>query len=461
VSHANAPRNFVVAALLAACLPALGAEQPGFAAHRYDEDWRSFCAATAAPAGIDRLKCLALPGEALLSLGGEWRERFEAVDAPRLGLSGDRDSLLLHRLLLHADIRAGKDLRLFLQLGSHHQNGRRGGPSPTDEDRLDLQQGFVDLASRLAGGDAYLRLGRQEFTLGSSRLLSSRESPNVRRAYDGLSLRWQTAETQVDAFRLTPLRIGRSRFDDEADTDERLWGLQLSRRSRLLPQGRAELYYLGAQREDAGFAAGIARERRHSLGVRLFGAGEAVDWNVEVIAQAGDFGDDEIRAWTFASDSGYRYTAFAWQPRLGLKADIASGDGDPDDGRLETFSALYPTPTYFSEASLVAPANFIDLQPSLTLRPSPSTSLLIGWQLLWKQRRADAIYVTPTPATPLAGSTGGPSFIGQQLRIEPTWSVTPRLQLRAAYVHFFAGAALRRADGDDVDFAMLSASYRF
>ena len=50
---------------------------------------------------------------------------------------------------------------------------------------------------------------------------------------------------------------------------------------------------------------------------------------------------------------------------------------------------------------------------------------------------------------------------GDQLRLEASWKPQPGLELRAAYVHFNAGAAVRQAGGRDVDFAMLSASLRY
>jgi len=446
--------------LLAASLAVRAAGPPPFSPQRYDEDWRAACAqdAGAAPA----FKCLSPLGRgSLLSLGGEWRERYESTDPGNFGIGEGHDAVLLHRLLGHADLRRGQRLRLFAQLGLHRESGRAGGPSPTDENDADLQQGFADLALSAAGGNLLLRAGRQEFVLGSSRLVSVRESPNIRRSFDGLRGSWRSGALQADAFYLKPLHIEPAGFDDRASPSERLWGAQLGGGSLSSGPGRFEAYYLGYARQGREYAAGTADEQRHSLGVRRHGQGKAWDWNLEAVLQAGDFGHRRIRAWTLASDSGRRWPGVAGHPRLGLKADIASGDRDPSDGRLETFNAMYPTPTYFSEASLVAPANFVDLQPSLGLSPAERISLLLGWNFLWKQRREDAVYTTPAPLSPLPGSAGGARRIGDQLRLEASWKPQPGLELRAAYVHFNAGAAVRQAGGRDVDFAMLSASLRY
>lgn len=128
-----------------------------------------------------------------------------------------------------------------------------------------------------------------------------------------------------------------------------------------------DVYYLGLQREDAAFQQGEADEGRHSFGTRLSGQPGGFDYNFEGVVQTGSFGDASILAWTIASDTGYTFKSVPMTPRVGLKADIASGDSNPRDDRLTTFNALFPKQPYFSEASLLAPANLIDIHPALTL----------------------------------------------------------------------------------------------
>jgi len=75
----------------------------------------------------------------------------------------------------------------------------------------------------------------------------------------------------------------------------------------LIPGLNADFYYLGLSRENAKFARGTADELRHSLGVRLFGKHNSLDWNFEFVGQFGSFGDDGILAWTAASDTGWTF----------------------------------------------------------------------------------------------------------------------------------------------------------
>ena len=108
----------------------------------------------------------------------------------------------------------------------------------------------------------------------------------------------------------------------------------------LLPEGHIDLYYLGLNREEARFDQGSAHEVRHTLGLRLWGRPGPWDYNVEMVSQLGPFGAGQSQAWTVASDTGYTLRTVAWQPRLGLKADIISGDRNPQSSPPYTFFLL-------------------------------------------------------------------------------------------------------------------------
>jgi hypothetical protein len=352
------PACIGVAAVLAAASPALAGtspEPPPFAGLRFEEDWRPYCAGATGDPAFMPTKCIGLGKNTLLSLGGELRLRGEAVDNPDLGLGPAHDGALLARALLHADLRVGSTVRLFAQFGSIFAAGRASGDGPTDEDRLDLMQGFVDLSAPVTGGEATLRAGRQELALGSSRLVSVRESPNVRRSFDGLRGLWRAGETRLDLLYLQPVSLRRGVFDDRSDDGQALWGAYLTIPLATAREAGVDLYYLGYRRSDAVFAEGVARERRHSLGARLFGRSGALDWDIEAVRQFGSFGGDDIDAWTIASDVGWTFADLTWSPRVGLKADLASGDRRPGDGKLGTFDALYPKLPYLPKRAWSRP----------------------------------------------------------------------------------------------------------
>jgi hypothetical protein len=445
---------------------ALAQSGPGLRPFRYDEDYSSFADPARRSVLLAPLKYIGLGDNAYLSLGAELRERFEMIDNPGFaaGLPAGAPTdnhYLLQRLLLHGDLHLGEHLRAFVQLGRFDAfDARHGSVGATQQNRGDLVQGFVDVSVAAGeGGRLTLRGGRQEMGFGSGRLISERDGPNLRRAFDGGRAMLTLPDGKLDLFLLRPVRPLGGSFDDSSNDQEAFWGSYAT--LPLMPGLSLDAYYLGYERAGARFAQGTGFEQRHTVGSRLAGRGGGWDWDLEAAYQFGAFGTAKIQAWTAASDIGFTLAALPWKPRLGVKANIASGDADPHDGKLGTFNALYPKVPYFTEAGLVAPANLIDAYPSLRLQPSDAVTLEMGWDVLWRQREADAFY-RPVPFTPLARTAGqGNRFIGHQMQASLRWQLSPNLEWRAWYVHFDAGPTITRAGGRDVDFLATSLAFRF
>jgi hypothetical protein len=296
-------------------------------------------------------------------------------------------------------------------------------------------------------------------SLGSSRLVSVRESPNVRRSFDGIRMTWiESKDLRVDAFAVQPVAPQAGRFDDSRDQTQDLWGVHATTHVPAVAGLKADVYYLGFNRQDARFARGVAAEHRQTVGTRLFGSRDNFDWNVEGALQFGTFGNSDIRAWALSSDTGYTFSDRTWKPRLGLKADSFSGDRN--HASLGTFNALFPKLPYFSEANLLAPSNLLSLQPNLTLALTPAVEVNLGWNPLWKQSKADAFYAPPLSAVKGTAGTQG-RYIGQQMIGSIEWSATPRLTVAATYVHFEPGSAMRQAGGRSGEFFATWLQFRF
>ncbi|MEO0588095.1 MAG: alginate export family protein, partial [Planctomycetota bacterium] len=201
--------------------------------------------------------------------------------------------------------------------------------------------------------------------------------------------------------------------------------------------------------EDAAFDAGVDTETRHSLGARFFGSAGPFDWNVEPIVQVGSFGDRDIAAWTIGTDWGARLGQGRLAPRLGLRANVISG-GSSDD-TLRTFNALFPNNSYFSEAALFAPANLIDVNPTLQIPVTEAIGFELLWDFLWRYDDGDAVYAPP--GTPLLPSDSLASrYIGNTISINGRWQTTPRTAIATSYVHFEPSDSVRDAGGRSVDY---------
>jgi hypothetical protein len=176
----------VATTLAAVCATVAMAGEPPFLITRYDEDYRYLAVDGASTDLYDRFKYIHLPGQAWLSLGGELRERYDVLDAPRYGIGAARDTYLLQRLMLHADLHLNEGLRVFVQFGQEDVFGKTRPLAPSDANHVDLQNAFVDLKP-VGSWPLTLRLGRQELMLNpTQRFVSVREGPNLRQSFDGV-----------------------------------------------------------------------------------------------------------------------------------------------------------------------------------------------------------------------------------------------------------------------------------
>lgn len=397
-------------------------------------------AQTQAPIGPDALQ---------FEVGATVRLRAETYDGRPFGSTGPGDEdFVLWRALTHVEVSKGEAWTVYLQLGWHEQSGRDRGPTPTDEGDPDVRQAYVD-ARVWDGGQ--VRIGRQELAFGSSRLVSARDGPNLRRVFDGALVDQQVGAWRARAFVVRPVEDRPAAFDDRADGDQLFGGVYATR--MVAPEIGYDVYYLGLGREEARFASGSGRETRHSVGARLFGRKQRWDYNVEAVAQWGSFGDSQIRAWTVASDIGLTLESAPFAPRVGLKANVTSGDDDPSDLTLGTFNPLFPNLSYFNEASLLSPQNHIDIHPSLTLNLSPTLKASAGIDFFWKADAADAVY--RGPGIPVTGS-GRSRSVGRQVDVNLRWRPDARTEVKLSYVRLDVGRALREGGGEDANFGMFS-----
>ena len=455
--RARAPR----ATFLALCPLVVAQEPPAFTNCRTDED-HAYLADPELRSGAwwERLAFVPLAGDGgWLSTGLELRLRYEAYrnDAWSPAPEADHDYVWA-RLLPHASWNRPEG-RLFAQLVLAGEYGDEAGTSALDEDRADVLQAFAELGQARAGLE--LRAGRQLLSYGSERLLGPRYGPNVLQAFDAARLSTVRGRWRLDGLYGRPVETRTGTFDDRTDEDRSLWMLYATREPVAGAPLGLDLYALGLADDEAVFEAGAGSERRTTLGSRLFGAAGGWDWNFELFGQLGTFAGDEIRAWSLASDSGYALAVGRFPARLGLRADLISGDDEADDDRLGTFNPLFPKGKYFGESGLLGPYNLIDLHPSLALELERGWSLELGAVLYWRESEGDGLYDN---GGNLLRASGGSSerFAGTQLDATLAWQVDRHLDLSLSSSWFAAGAFLEdTGPSEDVAFASLELRFRY
>jgi hypothetical protein len=443
------------------CQSAALSEEPSFEKLRYEEDYACLQETSKA----SPLKCLAVDQGArrYLTLGGEARLRYEYTRDPTFGQDPqDKRGVFLQRYSLLADGHLSDAFRLFAQLNSALENGRNGGPSPVDENKLEFQNAFLEFRHPFSEAHSGLaRIGRQEIQLGSGRLVDVREGPNVRRTFDGLRFDFRSGERSLSAFAARPRADRPGTFDDETDDAKALWGLYAVLAEPKERATRIELYYLGFEDDQGRYFQGIADESRHSVGTRFSGKRGAWDFNWEALYQFGSFGRADINAWTLGTETGYSWRDARWRPRLAFSLNIASGDRDADDPDLQTFNPLFPRGNYFEEVAVLGPRNFYNVHTFFTVEPNSKWTLTADINLFWRLETEDGLY-SPSGRLIRAPQGSDERFVASTFSLNSEWKVNRHTTLTVIYSHLKPRAFLRdTGPADSTDFIELTAQFKF
>lgn len=436
--------------------------RPAYQMFRYDEDW-SCLADSTRDDWWDRLKYIPLgrPGW-FASLGGEVRERFELLDQPGFGTGPvDDNGYFLHRYLLSSDLHLGARFRVFTELQSGLEQGRNGGPRPTDRDPLDLHQAFLDWkVLRSEARSVTLRFGRQELGFGSGRLIAPAEGLNLRRSMDGVRVTFQSGKWVWNASSLRLVENRAGILDNVPDHNQSLWGAGFTVPSPFWKGANFAVYYLGLDRRNSAFEKGRGRAIRHTAGTHSWKTSRTWDYNYEAVLQWGSFLGGPIRAW--ALSAGYSVCSVRFAPRLGFRSDAASGDGGPNRRGLGSFDPLFPAiPVYSGPSGILGPTNLIDATPSLRLELSKRLMLTLESSTFWRESPNDGVY-SPFITPIRTGGPDQPRYVATAPSGTISWQATRHVSAALIYTRFLTGDLFESAPPSrNIHYLATWIAYRF
>jgi hypothetical protein len=396
-----------------------------------------------------------------VSFGGDVRFQYYHVVNDEWGEQPDKNyAYVFSRYLGHADFHAGQHFRAFLELQSGMANAK-ASTSPADENPLDLHQAFFDLnLFPEKKNNLVIRIGRQELLYGSQRLISVREGPNNRHAFDGVKAMFSGVNYKTDFLYSHYVASKKGVFDDGYNKNVKLWGVYHVMNQVPFVQN-ADLYYFGFDKKSNAYDDGTGKELRHSVGTRIWGKSEHWRYDLEGIYQFGDFANKKISAWTASAHVDYVLNHLKFQPELGLKTELISGDRNFGDNKLNTLNPLFPRGGYFGLAALIGPANLVDLHPSVNFTFTEKLNLDLDYDVFWRYSSNDGVY-GPNAALIYSGEGISDKFIGQQYSMAAEYETNPFLHFGCELTYFKTGDFLKKAGpGKNLLFLCLTAELKF
>jgi hypothetical protein len=315
---------------------------PTFRGLRFDEDYTFLKNDSVEKNFHNKLKFISLNKNASLhlSIGGEIRQEFDALKM-RIGASKDWALIIsTFSAIIFMQIYTLAITSDSSQFRSALENGRKDGPRPIDQDNLNMQNFFAEYSLMpSATQKLFVRFGRQEMFFGSQRLITLRDGPNLRFAFDAIRMGYRKNNVIVDAIAASDINVNTGIFDNKRTKELNLWGIYSSINFKSMPNTNIDLYYLGIHRPAVRYEEGFGKEGRKSAGARFWNKSATFNYDIETIIQWGKFGKGSILAWTASSSIAYTINPLKKQATLiGLKTDVISGDGQLNDGMLGTFN---------------------------------------------------------------------------------------------------------------------------
>jgi hypothetical protein len=431
---------------------------------RYNDNFSYLKSDTIKKKGTEKLKHLPIGTIGNTSLGGEVREQLQYYKYFNFGEPPSPSNQsntwqLWHRAMAHANIELGSKMRIFTQVGSTFRFLNTNAPIPEiDENHLSLHQLFGEYKfSR----NWTARIGRQEMSYGSHRLITFREGPNTRLAFDAAVIKYNSEKRKLDLIALSPVVSRKGVFDDGTFKD---FIIGIYATEILLPKKLVLDYYFlnfESNRRKYNYKAGT--DSRRVAGFRAFSQNRVANYEAEATYQFGTFNDLRVNAYSLSVDMNVSLL-----PKSGLIFGIAgnyvSGDKDNSDTHLNTYNPLFSKPQYGLTAPIGA-SNVITFNPYLRISPTRKMSILAGVYFMQRQSDQDGTYTpdgTELRPRPEKLFIATEKEIGTLLVLESIYSVNNHLSFAFDASEFFAGKFLKQTGkGKDISYLALKASYKF
>lgn len=405
-------------------------------------------------------------GAITTSLGLDARFHGEQFRNEAFGAIPGADDALFLRLTPWASVTFNDRVRVYGALKHGGVAGREASTPAAIDDPLDLHQGFVEVAAGDLVGqtrkDLLVRVGRQELHYGAGRVLAIRAGRIMRDDYDGALVRYRQGRWITDGFSFYGVQDRDGIFDNGTDDSVNLTGLYTSG----VVQGvNVDLYAISWRRDDIAGPAGPVDESRHYLGVRAHTAmATHWRWDIEATGLSGSIDGTQMDI------SGYQVGGLVsrtlpelpGRPQPTLEFLYTSGDGDPDDTRIETFLAPQASGLVYEDVTQpLGPGNLAWIKASVPLQIGPRLRLTPYVHAFWRVEAEDGLYTLfNTPL--LEAGAGQGDFVGLDVGATARLSLSDHLSAFGYVGHFEPGDVFSGTNRDvSGGSAIFGLSYRY
>ena len=429
---------------------------------RYDDDF-TLVKKDSVKKGFNQLKYITLGKNNSISFGGELREQFQVYNNINFGdvpptFQDDSANQLWHRLMVHSNIELGNHFRFFVQLNSTLRFLNENPIVPEiDENQLSLHQAFAELKYTKCN----IRLGYQEMYYGNHRLITVREGPNTRQAFDGMVIKHKFKNGVIDFFAVSKVVSKQYVFEDESMHDGLygIYGTQFFSNHKM----GLDYFLVDFQSKARKYNYQSGFEDRQTFGLRLFSNLKSINFEFEGGYQTGKFNDLTIDAYSVLADVNLTVVS-SKKGIIGFAANVASGDKDRSDNKLNTYNLLYAKPAY-GLAVPIGATNIISFCPYIKINPIQKLNILAQVFFMARNSNQDGTYspgMIENRPKPNALFTSDKKTLGEFYVLETNYQQTKNLSFAFDASYFDAGSYPKATGkGKDVTYVSFKSTFKF
>jgi hypothetical protein len=416
-------------------------------------------AATQAKGWGDALKSIPLAPRwpLTLSVGGQARWREESFRAFNMGPQDDDHTQ--SRVAVSADLllgrRTGAFGRVLFEGRDAQSYGRNlpGGARPTDADRTDVQNLYVDVGYAAS----FLRVGRQEIALNRERLFCVPDWANTRRGSQGTRLQLARGRFAVEAIDARPMVVRQS-APNRADSTARFRTLSFGSAAGAAPIARGmpatwQAYWYEQTLRPVGGAPGT-QTRRLTTGGRLMwqrgtaqSASRSHSIEFEGALQRGHAGARALAGWFWITEAQMQWKQQHGAPTLALGLEEASGERSATADTQEAFVVLYPAAhAHGGYADVIGRTNVREWHVMATWDPVVPVRLRGALYRFDRLRQDDGVYTKQNTVFRAAGGSRA-RHAADELDLTGTWKASGHWQVIAGGAMVLPGTFLKDTPG--------------